>query len=113
VAAVRAHALAGLPELSAGDDLARLIADATEAPLRDGQVVTIAHKAVSKCEGAVVALAEVQPSERARELAAQGAAAGQPRDARAIQVVLDQSVQVLRAERGVESMPPTPPRTTR
>jgi coenzyme F420-0:L-glutamate ligase/coenzyme F420-1:gamma-L-glutamate ligase len=101
VAAVRAHALAGLPELSAGDDLARLIADATEAPLRDGQVVTIAHKAVSKCEGAVVALAEVQPSERARELAAQGAAAGQPRDARAIQVVLDQSVQVLRAERGV------------
>ena len=63
--------------------------------------MTIAHKAVSKCEGAVVALADVQPGERARELAAQAAAAGQPRDARAIQVVLDQSDEVLRAERGV------------
>jgi coenzyme F420-0:L-glutamate ligase/coenzyme F420-1:gamma-L-glutamate ligase len=63
--------------------------------------VAIAHKAVSKCEGAVVALADVHPSERAQELAAQAAAAGQPRDARAIQVVLDQSAEILRAERGV------------
>ncbi|HEX3432656.1 MAG TPA: coenzyme F420-0:L-glutamate ligase [Solirubrobacteraceae bacterium] len=98
---LRARALAGLPELHAGDDLARAIVDAAEQPLRDGQVVTIAHKAVSKCEGAVVALGDVQPGEQARELAEQAAAAGQPRDARAIQVVLDQSAEVLRAERGV------------
>ncbi len=101
MADVHAHALTGLPELSGGDDLARLIVDAADRPLRDGQVVTIAHKAVSKCERAIVALADVQPGERAHELAAQAAAAGQPRDARAIQVVLDQSDELLRAERGV------------
>ena len=48
-----------------------------------------------------MALADVQPGERALELAAQAAAAGQPRDARAIQVVLDESQEILRAERGV------------
>jgi coenzyme F420-0:L-glutamate ligase/coenzyme F420-1:gamma-L-glutamate ligase len=102
VAELRARALAGLPELRAGDDLARAIVDACgDQPLRDGQLLTIAHKAVSKCEGAVVALADVRPSDRAHELAAQAAAAGQPRDARAIQVVLDQSAEILRAERGV------------
>jgi coenzyme F420-0:L-glutamate ligase/coenzyme F420-1:gamma-L-glutamate ligase len=103
MASLRARALSGLPELRVGDDLARLIADAAQRdePLRDGQLVVIAHKAVSKCEGAIVALADVHPSERARELAAQAAAAGQQRDPRAIQVVLDESAQVLRAERGV------------
>ena len=102
MASLRARALSGLPELRAGDDLARLIADFTpRAPLRDGQLVVIAHKAVSKCEGAVVALAGVRASERARELAAEAAAAGQERDPRAIQVVLDESAEIVRAERGV------------
>jgi coenzyme F420-0:L-glutamate ligase/coenzyme F420-1:gamma-L-glutamate ligase len=105
VASLHAHALAGLPELSAGDDLAALIGASAERcgePLTDGRLVVIAHKAVSKCEGAVVALADVIPSERARELAAVAeAATGQQRDPRAIQVVLDQSVELLRAERGV------------
>jgi coenzyme F420-0:L-glutamate ligase/coenzyme F420-1:gamma-L-glutamate ligase len=102
VASLRARALAGLPELHPGDDLAALIADAAhEEPLRDEQLVVIAHKAVSKCEGAVVALADVQPGTQALDLAAQAAAAGQARDPRAIQVVLDQSSEILRAERGV------------
>jgi coenzyme F420-0:L-glutamate ligase / coenzyme F420-1:gamma-L-glutamate ligase len=103
MASLRARALSGLPELRAGDDLAQLIADATQRdePLRDGQLVVIAHKAVSKCEGAVVALAGVHPTARALELAAQAAAAGQQRDPRAIQVVLDESVAIVRAERGV------------
>ena len=61
----------------------------------------IAHKAVSKSEGALVTLSDVQPSARALELAASAADAGQKRDARAIQVVLDESVEILRAERGV------------
>jgi coenzyme F420-0:L-glutamate ligase/coenzyme F420-1:gamma-L-glutamate ligase len=62
----------------------------------------IAHKAVSKAEGAVVRLGEVEAEERACELAARfSAETGQPRDARAIQVVLDQSAEILRAERGV------------
>jgi coenzyme F420-0:L-glutamate ligase/coenzyme F420-1:gamma-L-glutamate ligase len=103
VASLRVRALAGLPELRAGDDLAALIASAAadDEPLRDEQLVVIAHKAVSKCEGAVVALADVQPGKQALDLAAQAAAAGQPRDARAIQVVLDESQEILRAERGV------------
>ncbi len=63
----------------------------------------IAHKAVSKAEGAAVALADVQPGQRARELAADSAGEGASpaRDPRAIQVVLDESTEVLRAERGV------------
>jgi coenzyme F420-0:L-glutamate ligase/coenzyme F420-1:gamma-L-glutamate ligase len=104
VAPLRARALAGLPELSIGDDLAALIAAGAERSgeaLSDGQLIVIAHKAVSKCEGAVVSLADVQPSERARELAVEAAAAGQERDARAIQVVLDESAEIVRAERGV------------
>ncbi len=57
----------GLPELRAGDDLAALIAERTG--LQDGDVLVVAQKAVSKIEGRVVALADVEPSGRARELA--------------------------------------------
>ena len=92
-----ARSLAGLPEVLAGDDLAALIAAASkEAPPRDGQVVVIAHKAVSKAEGATVALSDVHPGARARELAAE-----QHRDARVVQVVLEQSSELLRSEHGV------------
>jgi coenzyme F420-0:L-glutamate ligase / coenzyme F420-1:gamma-L-glutamate ligase len=101
VASLSAHALAGLPEVRAGDDLAALILAAlSDAGLRDGQVLAIAQKAVSKAEGAVVALADVRASARAIELAA-AAPDGQEKDPRAVQVVLDESVEVLRAERGV------------
>jgi coenzyme F420-0:L-glutamate ligase/coenzyme F420-1:gamma-L-glutamate ligase len=101
VASLSARSLSGLPDVRAGDDLAALIIAALGGqPLRDGQVVAIAHKAVSKSEGALVALADVRVSERARELAADAGAYGE-KDPRAVQVVLDQSVEVLRAERGV------------
>jgi coenzyme F420-0:L-glutamate ligase/coenzyme F420-1:gamma-L-glutamate ligase len=97
VAGLQARALAGIPEVAAGDDLAALIMAALgEEPLSGGQVLAIAHKAVSKAEGAVVALAEVRPGERARELGAE-----QGKDPRAVQVVLDESAEVLRSERGV------------
>jgi coenzyme F420-0:L-glutamate ligase / coenzyme F420-1:gamma-L-glutamate ligase len=97
VASLSARGLSGLPEIRPGDDLATLILAALGGErLRDGQVVAIAHKAVSKAEGSVVALSDVRPGERARELAAE-----QGRDARAVQVVLDESVEILRAERGV------------
>jgi len=100
VASVTARSLTGLPEVCAGDDLAALIAAAPGGgQLRDGHVVAVAHKAVSKAEGAVVALADVHPGERARELAAGGGDEGT--DPRVVQVVLDESQEVLRAERGV------------
>jgi coenzyme F420-0:L-glutamate ligase/coenzyme F420-1:gamma-L-glutamate ligase len=97
LSSIRARGLAGLPEIREGDDLAALILAALDGePLRAGADVAIAHTVVSKAEGAVVDLREVTPSERARELS-QAA----DRDPRAIQVVLDQSAEVLRSQRGV------------
>jgi len=106
MASLSARALGGLPELRAGDDLAALVAEAARAEgegLRDGQLVLIAHKVVSKTDGAVVSLGDVQPSGRARELAERLTAegTGEARDPRVVQVVLDQSAEIVRAERGV------------
>jgi coenzyme F420-0:L-glutamate ligase/coenzyme F420-1:gamma-L-glutamate ligase len=78
----------GLPELREGDDLAALIAERAE--LADGDVVVVAQKAVSKVEGRVVGLAGVEPSEQARELA------GDEADPRRIQVILDETVELVR-----------------
>ena len=91
-------ALAGLPEIERGADLAALIVDATDGDLRvrAGDVLVIAHKAFSKAEGRVRALADVVPGEPARRLAlAHG------KDPRHVQVILDESREVLRAARGV------------
>jgi coenzyme F420-0:L-glutamate ligase / coenzyme F420-1:gamma-L-glutamate ligase len=105
--------LQGLPEVRAGDDVAALIVAALAAerpagiqaligaaapapPLRDGEIVAIVHKVVSKAEGAVVALASVAPTPRARALAA-----AEDKDPRVVQVVLDQSEEVVRAANGV------------
>jgi coenzyme F420-0:L-glutamate ligase / coenzyme F420-1:gamma-L-glutamate ligase len=65
--------------------------------------VLVAHKIVSKAEGAVVPLGDVQPGEPAVELARRLTAegAGEARDPRVVQVVLDQSAELVRAERGV------------
>ena len=103
MASLSARALSDLPEVRSGDDLAVLIVNALheerEQPVRllhDGQIVVIAHKVISKAEGAVVDLADVEPGARAQELATE-----QGKDARAVQVVLDQSAEILRAANGV------------
>jgi coenzyme F420-0:L-glutamate ligase/coenzyme F420-1:gamma-L-glutamate ligase len=93
---LHARSLSGLPEVRAGDDLAALVVASAESDLHDGQIVVLAHKVISKAEGAVVAFADVTPTPRARELAAE-----QSKDPRAVQVVLDQSAEVLRAANGV------------
>jgi coenzyme F420-0:L-glutamate ligase/coenzyme F420-1:gamma-L-glutamate ligase len=103
---LRVRSVAGLPEIRPGDDLAALVLGALPAgEPRDDQLLAIAQKVVSKAEGAVVRLADVVPSGRARRLAAAGAAGAAAhelaRDPRAVQVVLDQSQQLLRAERGI------------
>jgi coenzyme F420-0:L-glutamate ligase/coenzyme F420-1:gamma-L-glutamate ligase len=59
-------------------------------------VLVVAHKVVSKAEGRLRRLEEVEPGERAVELAAPYG-----KDPRAVQVVLDESAELLRAERGV------------
>jgi coenzyme F420-0:L-glutamate ligase/coenzyme F420-1:gamma-L-glutamate ligase len=101
VGELAARGLGGLPEIARGTDLGELIAERLAAetptrPLRDGQVVAIAHKAVSKAEGAVVDLRKVVPRARAR-----GIAQRQQKDPKAVQVVLDQSEEVLREANGV------------
>jgi coenzyme F420-0:L-glutamate ligase/coenzyme F420-1:gamma-L-glutamate ligase len=91
---LRIRPLTGLPELSEGDDLGRLIAEAGEPTATD--VVVISQKAVSKVEGRVRRLADVEPGERAREMAAELG-----KDAAVVELVLAESVRVVRAERGV------------
>jgi coenzyme F420-0:L-glutamate ligase/coenzyme F420-1:gamma-L-glutamate ligase len=87
-----------LPEVASGDDLAALIAAAAPSDLSSDDVLCVAHKIMSKAEGRVRALAGVVASDRAVELA--GAAPG-GKDPRAVQVVLDETESILRAERGV------------
>jgi coenzyme F420-0:L-glutamate ligase/coenzyme F420-1:gamma-L-glutamate ligase len=58
-------------------------------------VVVIAHKVVSKAEGRLRRLGEIEPGERARELADR-----HRKDARLVQAVLDESAELLRAEEG-------------
>jgi coenzyme F420-0:L-glutamate ligase/coenzyme F420-1:gamma-L-glutamate ligase len=92
----------GLPEVRAGDDLGLMIAGALgtgpggEPLLENDQIVAIAHKVVSKAEGAFAILEQVTPGARAREL---GRELG--KDPRLVQVILDQTEEVVRAERGV------------
>ena len=81
--------LVGLPEVEAGADLAELVAQHYE--LEDGDVVVLAQKIVSKAEGRVVRLDEIEPSAEARELAGPGD------DARHVEAVLRESVRVVRA----------------
>jgi coenzyme F420-0:L-glutamate ligase/coenzyme F420-1:gamma-L-glutamate ligase len=94
--ALSATAVDGVPEVRAGDDLATLMAEALPDDLADGDIVAVAHKVVSKAEGRVRRLGEIEPSERARELAAT-----HDKDPRVVQAVLDESAAVLRADHGV------------
>jgi len=94
---IAAEALPGLPEVRPGDDLAALLT-AAAAPLgglAGDDVLAVAHKVVSKAEGRLVRLAAVTPGERARALAAEHG-----KDARHVQVVLDESAELVRADRG-------------
>ena len=77
----------GLPEIEPGADLARLIADAAE--LEEGDVVVVAQKAVSKAEGRVVRIGELEPSARARAIAGDG-------DPRRIEAILGESARIVR-----------------
>jgi coenzyme F420-0:L-glutamate ligase/coenzyme F420-1:gamma-L-glutamate ligase len=78
----------GIPELHAGDDLASLILERIE--LEDGDVVVVVQKAVSKIEGRVVHLDDIEPSERAREIA------GGNSDPRRIEAILREARRVVR-----------------
>jgi coenzyme F420-0:L-glutamate ligase/coenzyme F420-1:gamma-L-glutamate ligase len=90
---VRVIGLGGLPELETGDDLGRLLADACDrvGGLEPGDIVVVAQKAVSKVEGRIVYLDDVEPSPRALELA------GDEGDPRQVEVILQESAEVVRS----------------
>jgi coenzyme F420-0:L-glutamate ligase / coenzyme F420-1:gamma-L-glutamate ligase len=96
---LHAFAVPGMAEVSPGDDLAALIADAilgTSRSIAAGDVVVVAQKIVSKAEGAIVQLTDVEPSSLARRWADTHG-----KDARIVEVVLRESRRVLRMERGI------------
>jgi coenzyme F420-0:L-glutamate ligase / coenzyme F420-1:gamma-L-glutamate ligase len=89
----------GLPEILPGNDLATLIRDAARAQreeIRDGDIVVVAQKIVSKSEGRIVHLSDVVPGKRARDMAAESG-----KDARQIEVVLGECAKIVRWERGI------------
>jgi coenzyme F420-0:L-glutamate ligase/coenzyme F420-1:gamma-L-glutamate ligase len=104
VGRVTAVALPALPEVEPGADLAALIADAWHVAARDepvlapqaGDVLVVTQKVVSKAEGRLVDLRTIEP----RPAAVEFAAAWQ-RDARQVEVVLRESAEILRMERGL------------
>jgi coenzyme F420-0:L-glutamate ligase/coenzyme F420-1:gamma-L-glutamate ligase len=89
---VRLIGLPGIPELESGHDLAALLVESAErvGGLEPGDVLVVAQKAVSKVEGRILDLADVDPSERARELAGDG-------DPRRVEVILREAREVVRS----------------
>jgi coenzyme F420-0:L-glutamate ligase / coenzyme F420-1:gamma-L-glutamate ligase len=88
VTELRVVPLMGMPEVEPGADLGDLVAGV--AALEDGDVLVLAQKVVSKAEGRLVRLDDVEPSERAYELAG-------GEDPRRIEVILGESVRVVRS----------------
>lgn len=83
--------LEGIPEVREGDDLAALLREAARRAggLDAGDLLVVAQKVVSKAEGRVVHLADVEPSDQARELAAD-------RDPRQLEVILGEAARLVR-----------------
>jgi coenzyme F420-0:L-glutamate ligase/coenzyme F420-1:gamma-L-glutamate ligase len=81
--------LEGIPELHEGDDLAAMILDRVELQAND--VVVVAQKAVSKIEGRVVRLDDLEPSDQAIDIADEG-----NEDPRRIEAILREAKRVVR-----------------
>ena len=87
-------AFAGIPLVHSGDDLVALILQSlqqTSIKLEDGDILVIAQKIVSKSEGRYVRLADVKPSERAFQLAAET-----EKDPRLMELILSESREIVR-----------------
>ena len=90
------HPLTGMGEIQAADDLAMLLRNALEAaglwPLQEGDVLVVTQKILSKAEGRMVDLTEVEPGEEALELAEKTR-----KDPRLVELVLRESSAIVRA----------------
>ena len=95
----RVFAVGGIPEVVEGDDLAELIDAALQAqqtPLEAGDVLVVTQKIVSKAEGRVIRLDDVTAGQFAREWAEDW-----EKDARAVELVLQESKRIVRMTRGL------------
>ena len=96
---IEAFAVPGIPEVREGSDLGRLVFDAlsrTGRRLKDGDIVVVKQKAVSKAEGRLVKLSEVVPTPRAKRLAKKAG-----KDQRLVELILRECVRVVRSGHGV------------
>lgn len=85
--------LSSIPEVRAGDDVGRLIYEALQREgvgIRDGDIIVITHKIVSKANGLIIDLSSVTPSERAIEI---GKMTG--KDPRFVEVILREAKRIL------------------
>lgn len=92
-------AVPGIPIVREGDDIAVLIVDRLHEQgesLQSGDILVIAQKIVSKAEGRLVRLDDVEPSEEARALAEVV-----DKDAQTVQVILDDSKSIIRTRKGL------------
>jgi coenzyme F420-0:L-glutamate ligase/coenzyme F420-1:gamma-L-glutamate ligase len=88
----------GLPLVRRGFDLAALIVECfrVSGGFQDGDILVVAQKIVSKAEGRVVALDDVVPSDRARELAVQA-----EKDPRLVELIVQESREIVRIRPGL------------
>ena len=93
------EALTTIPEIHAGDNLADQLISAMDRediiPV-EGDILVVAHKVVSKAEGRQFILDDIVPGNKAEQLAA---LTGKP--ASLVQLVLNESTEILVAKRGV------------
>lgn len=92
-------ALAGIPAIGEGDDLATILGDALDglnASPTSGDVLVVTHKIVSKAEGRIVDLSTVRPSKAAEAIAEET-----EKSPAFCEVVLGESRQVLRKRPGL------------
>ena len=96
---LRFHVLPDIPMIEAGDDLPAILLEAIGRlgiATRDGDVLVLAQKIVSKAEGRLIPLASVTPSSEAQTLARET-----EKDPRLVQLILDESTEVMRTRPGV------------
>jgi coenzyme F420-0:L-glutamate ligase/coenzyme F420-1:gamma-L-glutamate ligase len=92
-------AVSNFPHIQPGDDLAQALLDTleqNEIALQDGDVLAVAQKVVSKAEGRLVNLADVGPSDEAKEIAL-----AVDKDPRLVELILQESEEISRMRPGV------------
>lgn len=96
---IRIIPIMGIDEINSGDDLGLLIYEALQAQqltLEQGDVLVITQKIISKAEGRLINLAEVEPSEFARIVAQTSL-----KDEHLVETILRESRRIVRMDRGV------------